>query len=311
MWHSRSNGSSEPDRESSPSSHGRSSDGDGDGSLRQRRDAGNRPPGGGRCGPYRWWDPAWRGRWDTRGEAEDAIALEVALQASRASEPTAPGGLDLTEGEVAALRENRWPVATEQRTRQALAAPEALQRGSLSAAAASGGADLSGAFRHARLPVQTSAARRRRGEENWTRLVRTHSRARFVRRLAAVLLAHVGTWSRLHWGPAPRARAERAAATAAEVVYAAPSAADGSGRRCRRRLARCVGRAAADGLERLSETLAAKLLLWVIRLLYLALRYGGWLAGGIAAWKGSQQGAGVLEGRGVGLRLLLNHTDGV
>ena len=76
-------------------------------------------------------------------------------------------------------------------------------------------------------------------------------------------------------------------------------------------MARCVGRAAADGLERLSETLAAKLLLWVIRLLYLAFRYGGWLAGGIAAWKGSQQGAGVLEGRGVGLRLLLNHTDGV
>jgi len=73
-------------------------------------------------------------------------------------------------------------------------------------------------------------------------------------------------------------------------------------------------------LERVSETLAARFLLWAIRLLYLAFRYCGWLAGGYAAWKGSQdpgatllreaQGAGAVEDRGVGVRLLLNHTDG-
>ena len=243
MWHSRTNGSSEPDRESSPSTD-RASDGDGaDGSLRRRRGGGKggapvagRGSGSGR----RWWDPTWGGREEARGDAEDRIALELALAESRATAPvatrawlslleseaapppwqppSAPGGIDLTADETAALRANRWPSIAEWGARQALAEPEAAGPHTTSerVSARLATADIRNAFpqttsapaaasegvarpaRVARLPVQPSETIRWRGEANWVRLVRTHSRARFVRRLSAVLLAHVGTWSRLH-----------------------------------------------------------------------------------------------------------------
>ena len=80
---------------------------------------------------------------------------------------------------------------------------------------------------------------------------------------------------------------------------------------CRRRAVRWAGRVEADTLERVAESLAARAILLIIRVLILVFRYGGWVAGGFAAWRGVLTGpGGSVVGGGVGSRLLLNTTHG-